>query len=183
MQTCWRSTAGRMSLQTSGSLHSCRPTTCTVNTLASGKPRRLRTHLTNTDALSSWSTLKQAGGECHQVPSLVWIHSYTIVVFVGLHETLDFSFSVEMFSSAADKSFLCFPKSLQNLEKQLQSWTGTAGFFYFGGVGGAREATGDRGRKQNMRLVWWLKFMEGADIWVLDGDYSFSGSQSKDYEY
>lgn len=93
--------------------------------------------LTNTDAFLGSAALNLAGP---RTPSRS--HNYSVSLPVafscqGFRKTLDFSLSVEMLSSAADKSFLCFPESLQNLEKQLQSGAGTAGFFYLGrGLGG-----------------------------------------------
>lgn len=155
MQMCWRTAAGRMPLQTSG--FATQLQTNHTNTLASRKPSwRLRAGVSSAAHLLSFTELisiktgwSEQMEDVIEFPWWLWIPSCGIVAFScqGLQETADFSFSVEMLSSAADKSFLCFPKSLQNLEKQLQCWAGTAGFFYFGGGGGAREAVGDRGKE------------------------------------
>lgn len=77
--------------------------------------------------------------------------------------------------------FLCcrqrlslFPQITPKPGKTASILSGHGGVFLFWRRGGGKPAKqrGTEGSKWNMRLVWWLKFMEGADIWAPGGDYS-----------
>lgn len=81
--------------------------------------------------------------------------------------------SVEMFSSASEKFFFCFPKiTPKTLKKNPASnQPRHYGVLRFWSAESMMQQGTER-RKWNICLVRWLKFIEGADIWALNSDCS-----------
>lgn len=107
------------------------------------------------------------------VISLLWSLASIIFISIGL---LQFGpvrvykkHSVEMFSSASE---ICLPKITPKIPKNPASnQPGHYRVLLFWS-GESVKQQGTERRKRNIYLVWWLKFIEGADIWALNSNCS-----------